>query len=67
MFHIYISVCLEKYTTIYVCETENEMTLMLSVNMFYSNLDIKFSGHIFTGISLCCPPSFFLLYSVLPE
>jgi len=61
MFHICISIFLEKYTTIYICRTENEMTLKLSVNKFYGNLDIKFSGHIFMGITSCYPPSLFII------
>lgn len=65
MFHIYISICLEKYTTIYICGTENDMTLKLSVNIFYGYLDIKFSGHIFMGINLRCSPSLFII--LLPE
>lgn len=51
MFHKKNSICLEK-NTIYRCEMENEMTLRLSVNMFYGSFDIMFSGYIFMGINL---------------
>lgn len=65
MFHIQISICLEK-NTIYICEVENEMTLKLSENIFHGNFDIMFSGHILwesthDALHLC------LLCSVLPE
>lgn len=40
------------------------MTVRLSVNMFYGNFDIMFSGYIFMGIILWCPPSLFLILCV---
>lgn len=51
MFHIYVFICVEKYT-IYTCGRENEMTLKLSMNMLHDNLDMKFCRYIFMGINL---------------
>lgn len=46
MLHIYIYICLEKYITIYACQTKYKIALKLSVRFFHGNLVIKFSGHI---------------------